>query len=423
MDAPERNLMENPNPQPKPFCVAPFMNFYYKGAKTRSLMRPCCESRVDYADKYTPPRDFTDFWRGQLIQDIRKSMLEGKPHEICDRCIEVENSGGLNSREFYKRILNKFEQEYCELEYDVLKGNQFDNPVSIDYRGSNLCNLKCRMCHVGSSSEIAKEVIENAEDYDKINIRTNNSFLYKENKDINTFIEQIPLHNVMRIKFLGGEPLLQEDVYKGLEKVALESWNSAKVDIGFTTNATNFPPRFLDLIGKFRQVLMRISLDGVEDSYEYVRSNGNWEKVKDNCVKLFEKNYKRGQLVAGFSFIVQAYSIFDIIKFLQFCVDLKRKNYSVWSEPFFSPIEQDWLSTAILDQEDIKHVIEQLDEFNANNPDQNYVESIKNIILNFDQNRKITDQDREQFKTYTNTLDKIRKTSLININQRFEKYL
>lgn len=422
MDALERNSMENQNQQPKPFCVAPFINFYYKGSKTRSTLRPCCESRT--GDNSLAKMSFDEFWHSDFMKDVRQTMLDGQAHEICDRCIEVEDAGGLNSRKFYDGILKKFLDVHGDIEYNIDTGNQFDAPVSVDYRGSNLCNLKCRMCHVSSSSELAKEILEHEELYKTVGVHTNKEYLYIENKDLNTFINGIPFEKAVRVKFLGGEPLIQEDVYQGLEKLVTTSHNPKKVEISFTTNATNFPRRFTDLIGKFRKILMRISLDGVGDSYEYVRTNGNWNQIEKNFNKIFEHGYSRDELSVGFSFIVQAYSIFDMPKILEFLMTMKSKNYSVWSEPFFSPIEQDWLSTAILDDEDIAQVLDSLDAFKLKYPNQKYSDDVKSIVVNFDKKRKINlEQARKEFKEYTLVQDQVRQTNLADLDERFKKYL
>jgi len=415
--------MENQNQQPKPFCVAPFVNFYYKGSKSRSLMRPCCESRTDDDMKYSF-NDYDSFWHGDFMKSLRQDMLDGKPHDICTRCIEVEDAGGLNSREFYDNILKRFEREYGKVSFNADTGNQHGGPISIDYRGSNLCNLKCRMCHVSSSSEIAKEILEHEEVYKTVQYHSNKEYLYVENKDVNTFINQIPLENTFRIKFLGGEPLMQEDVYQGLEKVLKESRNPKKVDISFTTNATNFPPRFINLIGKFKQILMRVSLDGVGATHEYVRTNSNWAATQKNCAKIFDGGYDNREIVLGFSFIIQAYSIFNIIDILEYIMDIKSKKYEVWSEPFFSPIEQDWMSTAILDDADIAEVLAQLDAFKLKYTKQTYSDNIKNIIENFDKKRKINvEEARTKFKEFTNVMDSVRKTDLSKLDERFKKYL
>ena len=139
---------------------------------------------------------------------------------------------------------------------------------------------------------------------------------------------------------------------------------------------------------------------------------------------MFEGGYENREVILGFSFIIQAYSIFNVIDILEYIMDIKSKNYAIWSEPFFSPIEQDWMSTAILDDTDIAEVLAQLDAFKLKYTEQTYSDNIKNIIQNFDKKRKINlEEARTQFKEFTNVMDSVRKTDLSKLDERFKKYL
>ena len=50
-----------------------------------------------------------------------------------------------------------------DVELDIQHGNTTKGPLFLDYRPSNLCNLKCRMCVPNASSQITKEFQENPE--------------------------------------------------------------------------------------------------------------------------------------------------------------------------------------------------------------------------------------------------------------------
>ena len=70
-----------------------------------------------------------------------------------------------------------------------------------------------------------------------------------------------------------------------------------------------------------------ISLDGVGQTYEYIRTNANWLQVKSNIIELLEERHNSKSLQIGFSFIIQMYSIFNIIYVLNFCKKIKDNNY------------------------------------------------------------------------------------------------
>ena len=419
----ERILTENQNPPSKPFCIAPFINFYYKGTRTQADLRPCCESRFKNSNS-KENTSYQNFWTGLFMQDVREKMLQGIPHDICKRCIEVETAGGVNSRKGYQKQFEYAKKIKGDITFNIKTGNNFNSPLVIDFRASNLCNLKCRMCHSASSSEIAKEIFNFKDEYKLLGEIPKKDQLYSENKDLNPFIMQVPLDDLVRVKFLGGEPLMQEDVYKGLELLSVRSKNSKGLRLSFTTNATNFSERFLSLVGKVGLIILRVSLDGTGTTYEYIRTNGNWQKIKSNIDSILDMKFSDDDLTLGFSFIIQAYSVFNIKDFLLYCKEMKEKKYKNYVEPFFSPVEQDYLSTAVLTDDDLADVIKDLEDFDKIYPDQLWTKNIRNIIVNFDKKRKTNVEEmRQEFKLQTNILDEIRKTSIINIDSRFKKYL
>jgi len=413
--------MENLNQQHRPFCTAPFFHYYYKGDKSNTKMLPCCESRVDGKTEQT----FDDYWNGDFLKEVRQAMLEGKKHDICTRCIDVESKGSFSARKHYNNMVDRIEKLTGEkLVYSIEKGTQYESPLAMDYRGSNLCNLKCRMCHPGSSSEIAKEIVKNEDAYKPYHLGHAKSKLYKDNKEPNAFIETLPMHNIRRVKILGGEPLMQEDVYIALEKLRnLE--HKKDIIISFTTNATNFPDRFTNLIGKFNKFLLRVSLDGTADVYEYVRSNGNWNKVLDNCKKIGTYGFTNHDIALGFSFVVQFYNIFRIKDILTFVAEWENRQEEIWNMyPFFSTIEQDHLSTMLLTDEDRQYVNSLIDEFDKEYPNKEYTKTVRNIVNKFDIDRKTNRKEAlKLMQDYTRTQDKIRNTDLKLLHEKYGKYL
>jgi MoaA/NifB/PqqE/SkfB family radical SAM enzyme len=418
-------LTENQNQQSKKvFCTAPFFNLYYKGNKDYNKIMPCCEGRLGSLGNFS---HYEEYSKSKWLRNIRKKMLNNEPAEICTRCVSVEEAGGFNAREHYRNLLEKIEFRTKEkVEFNFKNGNQHGHPMALDYRGSNLCNLKCRMCHQGSSSEIAKEINKNQDLYRPMGYGNGVSHLYINNKLPNEFIDELKLDNVYRFKILGGEPLMQEDVYIGLEKMA-QLPHRKEVDISFTTNATNFPKRFYDLIGKFRRILMRVSLDGVDDVFEYCRSNGNWDKIMKNITSLSERGYTQNELALGFSFVIQFYNVFRIYDIMEWCAKWEDEHpveTSIWSmHTFFSPIEQNHLSTAMCTTEDREFLRQELDRFLKDYGRRSWFDRVENIIFNFDENRNFDkEKAKETLIVYSKNLDKIRKTNLPDLHERYSKY-
>lgn len=410
--------MENRNQPSDIFCLAPFFNAFYKGNQTSMKIAPCCESRnVDESFK-----SFNEYWESEYLKNIRQKMFNNEPHEICSRCVSLENAGGYSGRKNYNLLYSNIKKEIkSELHFSIEKGNDFNEVLVFDYRGNNLCNLKCRMCHPSSSSEIAKEMSIYTNEYDEFDLGDYHQYLFNKNKPFNDFIDSVPMNNVFRVKILGGEPLIQEDFYYVLNKI-IKNGSSNKTILSLTTNGTSFPKKFFDLTKEFKKVHIRISLDGTGDIHNYIRSKGNWGTIIKNLSIL--KDNKLDNFRIGFSYVLQLYNIFNIIDILEF-IKLHNNN-KIWEMGhFFSPIEQDWLSTRILFDSDREIIINQLE--NYKNKDL-YMTSIINEILtiinNYDLNRTVDiDNLRNKFKKYTLMQDKIRKTNLVKINENFRKYL
>lgn len=394
----------------KPFCVAPFINFYYKGSVTKDKALPCCEGRLEVEPDKKP---FEEWWNGDLFKEVRAAMLDGKAHEMCTRCIAVENGGNYNAREFYQRILDKWERRNDDqIEFSVEGGNQFNAPIAVDYRGSNLCNLKCRMCHPASSSQIAKEVLDNPQ-YEQYGFSAGRSQLFERGQR-NDFVDTLPLEHATRIKLLGGEPLVQEDVYQALDMMLQHSPEETTVVI--TTNGTTVPLRFVEYLDKFESIALRISLDGIGYTNEYIRTSAHWPKIEENCRRIAELSTEYPSLRAGFTFVVQAYNAFQLADIARFCIEWKQR-YPNWREPFFGPVEQDWLSTAVLYPEDVVRILWELEEVDREYPSNDVVKGMYEIVRRFDDQRPMDkDAMRARWKSYTEMQDRIRATDIRDVS-------
>lgn len=420
--------MENKNPQSEPLCYAPFFHMFYKGDSRNSDIRPCCETRNTKNTKGLEFESYNDYWNSEYIVNLRQQMLDNEVPELCKNCIFVENNLGYKARDYYKSVYKKLTNGQ-DLKLSAETGNEFNAPIGLDYRGSNLCNLKCRMCKPVSSSEIAKEIVNNKEEYvntfknsdaDKFwngfsqNPNSVDNFLYKNNKETNMFIEQVPFDNLKRIKLLGGEPLLQPEVYDALKKLA-NTPQANQSEVVFTTNGTIYPKNFKQIISKFKRVQIMISLDGVGEDYEYVRSKSNWNKTKKNIESFLKLTTECSNVIIKVSYVLQMYNILNVHKIVNFNKWLSSRGV----EALYAHVEEPWLSTTFLTDSDREKVIEKLKTI-----DKGAMAQIQNI-LNFDKNRKIKNKDNllKTFKDYTNLQDKIRKSSLVDLNKKYRKYI
>ena len=131
--------------------MAPWTHTYLSPQTERRL---CCASRepaqsftqyIDTAEgsnSYTP-QTLEEWWNGEHIRRIRRQMLAGElpaECEVCDKKL-------LNTDVYRDYFWHLFKHKYPDIAKTTDEtGYTTMQPVSWDYRFSNLCNFKCRMC-------------------------------------------------------------------------------------------------------------------------------------------------------------------------------------------------------------------------------------------------------------------------------------
>lgn len=233
------------------------------------------------------------------LKDVRKTMLAGIDHPLCERC-HKEESLGANSR-------RRLECERTSL--DEARTAQFTAPdgainlreiplVEMDLRLGNKCNLRCRSCSPGESSGWYKEWKETVwhkfshnqrevvfkEKDGKIEIHGGDIFNWYEVspllKDIETWI-----HGVRKIHIVGGEPLLIDEHLDFLEKV-VHLGAAADMELDYNSNLTVVPEKYLKIWPHFRRISIGVSIDGVGGVNDYIRYPSRFESVIKNLDRL-----------------------------------------------------------------------------------------------------------------------------------------
>ena len=135
----------------KPLCYAPF----YVSCIKNNKHKPCC-----VYDGYFPIKN-NRFWSDEEIRNIRLDLLSGRFPKGCNNCKVKYDKNKKSKLDEYNDYFEKNLKD--KISINVETGNQEKEPFEIDFRYSNKCNLKCRMCNPASSNLIAKEVLENKE--------------------------------------------------------------------------------------------------------------------------------------------------------------------------------------------------------------------------------------------------------------------
>jgi len=150
--------------------------------------------------------------------------------------------------------------------------------ISIDIHLDNKCNAACVTCNEQSSSLWKKE--NSKLNNEKIKINMDDGLI---NQNIDNIVGTVSLEKLKYIKFFGGEPLFTNTHLKFLQHVPQPD----QVVLHYTTNGSIYPnDETLAMWKKFKTIIFAVSLDGIENQFDYVRWPLPWNKVSANLIKL-----------------------------------------------------------------------------------------------------------------------------------------
>ena len=278
--------------------------------------------------------DMRDVWNSKHYKHIRRQMDTGERVVGCEPCYDLEDLGIPSYRTNYIKDWLGWHRNADEIERIIEKSRENDYhvdepPQYLDFRLGTMCNLRCRMCQSQNSSAIYKELKN-----DDLYTQEERDFVVKHTHwndfsdytqpwfDTPEFLESVEewLPNVNRLYFTGGEPTIIQRTYWILEK-CVELGIAKDIDLVFNSNMTNIQPRFLDLLAKFRDVLMCLSVDGYAQYNEYIRSGSRW-----NIVDKHIRDYAQSEVVGNilFSPVVQIYNILNITELLDYAEEITK---------------------------------------------------------------------------------------------------
>ena len=182
----------------------------------------------------------------------------------------------------------------------------------------------------------------------------------------------------------GGEPLLMNE-NKELLNLLLEE--NSDVHLRINTNLSHTNTGVFELIQKFKNVHWTVSVESVEEQYEYIRFGGNWKKFLDN-LKLIQSNNSHKITFNMLYFILNYDSIFDCVSYFK---SLGFHNNSFVIGPLYNPIYFNILNLPDKNIENLKekfmHEINKKPGFLLQN---SYENILKYLNEPFDKNLKDT---------------------------------
>lgn len=270
------------------FCPMPWSGLMYNHDGN---VKNCIRSAGPIGNIMDEPIE--DILLGSDNVEKQHSIINHRPAKNCHTCYDLEHGKTgfdiISDRIFYIRELKKNPVE-------IYQANNFDLQT-VDVRWTNLCNFGCVYCGPEFSSKWSDEL----KIYSKVPTQN----------QIESFREYI-YANAPKLKHVylaGGEPLLMKE---NLELLDLLDPN---VNLRINTNLSKVDTRVFEKICSFKNVHWTVSVETIEDEFEYIRYGGNWKDFLDNLTTINRLDHKISFNMLYF--LLNYNSVFECVDYLQ----------------------------------------------------------------------------------------------------------
>jgi sulfatase maturation enzyme AslB (radical SAM superfamily) len=385
------------------FCVMP-----WRGVTIDNYgqLRACCSydtTTVTQSFQHQSTMDNYKFWKIKMLEPMRQQMLNGERPQGCHKCFEVEDAktDSLSDRQIMNAAFDH-NQDFSQFDTSVTDQIQF---LFISY--GNICNLRCNMCGPSSSSAWNTEAKQHT--LELLNFRKpidNIHFKWAESAELEKMIPNL-LQHLRAVTLLGGEPLFSPDGLRFLEQLP------NNLELSIVTNGTTLSESTCNILSKFDDLRVMVSIDGVGLHNNYVRYGSKWHEIQKNIARLADLPNLRSLVIY---YILQHYSYYTLIPMLQYCLD---NQFTMRIQPV---TWHQYLTVNTLSPDQRDEFLNRIDQFliqNKCNDDSindaiAYVKSVLTTQYSFDED------SRSKFIEFTQSIDSIRK---ISFAQAFGKEL
>ena len=252
----------------KHFCPMPWTGLMYNfDGKVKNCIRSDSATGLLGNIKDAP---IEEILLGSINVTKQTNITNNKPAAGCHTCYELEHGKEgfdiISDRIFYIR-------EFKKTPLDTYQVNNFDLQA-IDVRWTNLCNLACVYCSPSFSSKWADELgvrIATPSDQQQENFR---QYIYKH------------AHQLKHVYLAGGEPLLMKENLQLLREL------NPDVNLRINTNLSKVGTGVFDAVCGFKNVHWTVSVETVEEEFEYIRFGSRWLDFLDNLNTIKKLDHK-----------------------------------------------------------------------------------------------------------------------------------
>jgi sulfatase maturation enzyme AslB (radical SAM superfamily) len=269
------------------YCPLPFRHVF---VEPRGV-KPCCS--------FTEIHDVSvsEWVASDRLKKLQATIAQGEIDPGCRDCIKNEIRNGTSTR------LGALKDYGTDPDYNT-------NIDYVDYRGSNICNFKCRSCEPYYSNGIAQDVRRStflqtihSVPPEKV-ARADNPQWIIDN-----------LNRIKRLMFTGGEPTIMPGVREIIQQVQQQKTDTQVIMI---TNGSFRDSYWPDIAKSMHNVNFTVSIDAVGTAAEIIRHGSNWSTVESNIRYLAQHAHS-----LNFSTVITRLNLFQLAPLLKFTKSLR----------------------------------------------------------------------------------------------------
>lgn len=404
------------------FCILPWVHM---NVQPNGDVYQCCMAPHDMPVGNTRDNTLPEVWNNFNMKSLRKKLLKGEKSKLCERCTMMESNGVLSPRNTFNNFYKNQTKELISNTNPETGHNDKFVLKYWDFRWSNICNFKCRMCGTFASSKWV-------EDEQAIHGRAYNGlmkFSAESKEDVFQYVDKF-IHDVEEVYFAGGEPLMMEEHYTILEKL-IEAGRT-DVLLRYNTNFSHIKFKKWDLEKLWQPFLddpkgniqLFASLDAVGKLAEVARNGTKWNQVYNNVKTCINKGMEI-HLGPTLSLL----NVFHMTELLDMCFDLGIPEDRITCNNFLT--SPDHYDIRLLPDYLKDDLLSKMLDYNEKHSDNDYRKSFLDFLYNswtsfmysdFPGDLQQVQVARLEFLRVTTILDRRRNENFLEVNPQYEEW-
>ena len=392
----------------KTFCSAPWTQIRMDWD---GKFRPCCGINIENS-KFDGQKTFSmhdstvdQYMTSDYLQYLKQQLGSGNCISECQSCWDRENENVKSLRQAINDSVtrnqgNQIENTWIKLFVDKSQHYRDYLIISADVKLSNVCNFACAMCNPTFSSRIHSEwksqqsvpfvqekLLHNPTYFSDIVDNYQHQKGYKHLKDILK-------HNLKHLKLLGGEPLLDRELFRVLNEVAEE--DRKNITLLFVTNGSQNLLDVKQRLNGYQEVVFTVSLEGTSDMQDYARNGSIWSEIESNILQAREHGIK-----VNIHHTLQALTVIHLDKLLSWCHQHRLPiSFEILNEPDYLglrvlPVDLKTLALDRLDNINDLEIIQDVEGCEITD-----VKNIKNLIMSIESDSTLFSRFIEYMQWY-----------------------